>query len=265
MNLRVGLASTEISDFSDRRARKLGGGLAAGCEGIPVLGSRGPEWALYGSQCRAGRYTLYAIADNVLGEFEKTDVNVAAGEKLDLGSLRWKPVRYGRQLWEIGVPDRTAAEFRHGDHYWQWGLYNEYSKDFPNDVHFTIGKSDIHTDWNYAQVPRPDGSGTTWTISYSLPGPVSGKATLRIAFAATSARSVSVSVNGQSAGDTGRLIDTAVIRRDGIRGYWYESDITFDAALMKAGENKLQLTIPAGGVMSGVEYDYLRLELASSP
>ena len=31
---------------------------------------------------------------------------------------------------------------------------------------------------------------------------------------------------------------------------------------MQAGDNVLKLTVPAGGAMSGVEYDYLRLELA---
>ena len=35
----------------------------------------------------------------------------------------------------------------------------------------------------------------------------------------------------------------------------------FDAALLKAGENQMQLTVPAGEVTSGVVYDYLRLEL----
>ena len=35
----------------------------------------------------------------------------------------------------------------------------------------------------------------------------------------------------------------------------------FDAALLKAGKNVLTLTIPPGSVMSGIEYDYLRLEL----
>jgi hypothetical protein len=30
---------------------------------------------------------------------------------------------------------------------------------------------------------------------------------------------------------------------------------------MKQGENTMQLTIPGGGAMSGIEYDYLRLEL----
>jgi hypothetical protein len=71
-----------------------------------------------------------------------------------------------------------------------------------------------------------------------------------------------VSVNDKPAGDSGPLIDTATIRRDGIRGYWYERDVMFDAALMRKGINVLKLTIPPGNPMSGIEYDYLRLELA---
>jgi hypothetical protein len=33
---------------------------------------------------------------------------------------------------------------------------------------------------------------------------------------------------------------------------------------MHAGENKLKLTIPEGGLTSGIMYDYLRLELDES-
>lgn len=220
---------------------------------------------------RPGVYTLYALADNVLGEYAQADVTVAAGKPLDVGQLKWTPVRYGRQLWDIGIPDRSAAEFLHGDHYWQWGLYNLYPKDFPNDVNFVIGKSDFHKDWNYAQVPRAqddtgrgNGPATTWTVTFNLPAVPHGRATLRLALAATSARSIAVMVNGQAAGDTGPLVDNATIRRDGIHGDWKERDIVFDAGLMKADSNVLQLTIPAGGVMSGIEYDYLRLELDDS-
>lgn len=220
---------------------------------------------------RPGTYTLHAFADGVLGEYAKADVTVVAGKMLNLGTLTWTPICYGRQLWEIGVPDRTAREFRHGDHYWQWGLYNQYPKDFPNDVHYVIGHSDSHTDWNYAQVPRAqddtgrgDGPATPWTVTFDLPTAPHGKATLRLAFAGTSARRVTVAVNGQPAGDTGPLPDTATIRRDAIRGLWRERDVAFDASLLKAGTNVLTLTVPAGGVMSGVEYDYLRLELDES-
>ena len=217
---------------------------------------------------RPGPYTLHAIADGVLGEYAKADVTIAAGQILDLGRLTWTPVRHGRQLWDIGVPDRTAKEFLHGGKGRQWGLYLQYPKDFPNDVHYVIGKSDYHKDWNYAQVPRAsdetgsgNGPATTWSVTFGLPAALHGSATLCLALAGSSARHVAVAVNGKPAGETGPLPDTATIRRDALRGYWQERDVTFDAALMKAGTNVLTLTVPAGGVMSGVEYDYLRLEL----
>lgn len=217
---------------------------------------------------RPGAYTLHAIADGVLGEYVKADATVAAGQTLDLGRLTWTPVRHGRQLWDIGVPDRTAQEFLHGDHGRQWGLYLRYPKDFPNDVRYVVGKSDYRKDWNYAQVPRAqdetgggNGPATAWSVAFDLPAAPHGRATLRLALAGSSARHIAAAVNGRPAGDTGPLPDTAAIRRDALRGYWRERDITFDAALMKAGPNVLTLTIPAGGVMSGIEYDYLRLEL----
>jgi rhamnogalacturonan endolyase len=227
---------------------------------------RGDEQGRFSiANVRPGVYTLHAIASGVLGEYSKTDVKIEGGKPLDLGRLDWKPVRFGRQLWEIGIPDRTASEFLHGDHFWQWGLYNEYPKDFPNDVTFIIGKSDFHKDWNYAQCPRADRpQGTSWTVTFDLPDAPHGRATLRLAFAATSARSVNVSVNDKIAGEAASLTDTATIRRDGIRGYWYERDVVFDAALMKSGTNSLKLTIPPGNPMSGIEYDYIRLELDDS-
>ena len=54
------------------------------------------------------------------------------------------------------MPDRSAAEFRHGDHYWQWGLYNLYPQEFPNGVNFVVGKSDWTKDWNYVQPPSEE-------------------------------------------------------------------------------------------------------------
>ena len=211
---------------------------------------------------RPGSYTLHAIADGVLGELSMTNVSIAAGETKKLGRLEWTPQRFGRQLWEIGVANRSAAEFRHGDHYWQWGLYNDYAKEFPDDVHFVIGKSDYHRDWNYAQLPRPDRpGGTVWLVEFNLPEAPKGKAVLRVALAAVSARAIEVSMNDHRAGAVTGLRDTATIRRDGIRGYWSERMVAFDAGLMKSGTNILKLAIPPGSVMNGIEYDYLRLEL----
>ncbi len=226
---------------------------------------------------RPGTYTLHAIADNVLGEFARVDVTISAGTQLDLGVLEWKPVRYGKQIWEIGVPDRTAREFRHGDHFWQWGLYYDYAKEFPSDVNFIIGKSDARKDWNYAQPPRIEPKGeagldpredkitpSTWSITFEMSAaPTKGKATLRLGIAGARVdHGIDVSLNDQEIGNSGPLPDTGVMHRDGIRGTWCERDVIFDASALKPGTNVIKLHVPARSWVNGVLYDYLRLEIA---
>jgi rhamnogalacturonan endolyase len=234
-----------------------------------VRGDAGGRFTI--PKVRPGTYELHAIADGVLGEYAKADITVAPGQKIDLGKLAWKPVRYGRQLWDIGIPNRSGAEFFKGDDYFHWGWYLEYPKLFPNDVDYTIGQSDYRKDWFFEQVPhatredntgRGSGRATTWTIHFNAPQDLRGKAILRLALSGVSARSIAVTVNDQPAGTVTGLVYNATINRDGIQGSWVEKDVTFDAALIKEGANTMKLTIPAGGLTSGIIYDYLRLELA---
>lgn len=105
---------------------------------------------------RPGTYTLHAYADGVLGEFERIDITVEAGKTLDVGKLVWKPVRYGKQVWQIGYPDRSAREFFKGDSAdsWLWGWNLRYALLFPNDVTYTIGKSNPARDWFIEEVPH---------------------------------------------------------------------------------------------------------------
>lgn len=105
---------------------------------------------------RPGRYTLHAFADGVLGEFSQADIVVEPGRTLDLGTLEWKPVRYGKQLWEIGVVDRTGGEFYKGDgdNYWLWGWGLRYPLLFPDDITYTVGRSDYRKDWFFQHVPH---------------------------------------------------------------------------------------------------------------
>ena len=220
---------------------------------------------------RAGNYTLHAIADGVLGEFTLTNVAVAAGQTLDLGKLSWQPVRHGRQLWDIGIPNRNGSEFFKGDDYHHWGWYLEYAKRFTNDVNYVVGRSDFHKDWFFEQVPhnedpentngRGRGRDTTWSITFNLPDAPHGQAMLRLAICGVGTRTLAASVNDQSIGSITNLVYNATINRDGIGGYWSEHDLVFDASLMKAGENVMKLTVPSGTLTSGIMYDYLRLEL----
>jgi len=169
---------------------------------------------------RPGNYVLRAFANGVLGEYAKADITVEPGKSLDLGKRVWQPVRYGKQLWEIGYPDRTGDKFFKGDgaNYWLWGWGLRYGDLFPNDITYTIGKSDYHKDWFFQEVPHsttdawknpnakdplnqpfgwvnnPDGQkdmwpewgqgrATTWTVKFNMPKSPQGKAILRVALA----------------------------------------------------------------------------------
>jgi rhamnogalacturonan endolyase len=230
---------------------------------------------------RPGKYTLYAYAEGILGEFSKADITIEPGGKpVDLGQIAWSPVRRGKQLWEIGIANRTATEFTHGDRYFDADSQLQYPRLFPNDVNFVIGKSDISNDWYYEHIPhnedpnarvvpfsgvRGNGRATPYAITFEMPEASRGRATLRIAFCTAGVPVLDVSVNGKSAGplDLPRTGDSTITRHN-IQGIWFERELAFDAALMKQGTNVLTITVPAGPINSGVIYDYLRLELDES-
>jgi rhamnogalacturonan endolyase len=214
---------------------------------------------------RPGTYTLYTFVDGVMDEFRCDNLTVVKGRSLNIGVLNYTAARHGRQLWQIGTPDRTAKEFRHGDDYREWGLWLKYPEEFPHDVSFTIGKSNERTDWNYAQptvktTRKP--AGTQWNILFNLEAaPKQGRATLRLALAGATNADLVVLVNGKAIGEISTGKDSAMIRA-GIHGQYLERDLPFDAALLKRGSNRVTLDQRArGAAQINVMYDCLRLEL----
>jgi rhamnogalacturonan endolyase len=107
------------------------------------------------------------------------------------------------------------------------------------------------------------GRATIWTIKFKLDHVLSGTAVLRLALAGADGGGLSVGVNGQNVGAI-RPTATNAIRYNTDKGVWQEQDVRFDAAVLKAGDNAITLTVPAGDLQSGVVWDYLRLELAES-
>ena len=256
---------------------------------------------------RPGTYTLRAFANGVLGEYDRTaQVTVEAGKTVDLGKLDWQPVRYGKQIWEIGYPDRTGDKFFKGDadNYWLWGWGLRYGGLFPNDITYTIGKSDYHKDWFFQEVPHStttawlnpaakdpynqrfgwvaiptdtkdpwpqwgQGRATTWTVKFTMPKSSNGAAILRVALAGadggngntpSAPGSLTIGVNGKDVGGI-HPVATNALRYNTDKGVWNQYIVKFDASLMKAGENEMTFTVPAGDVTTGVVWDYVRLEL----
>ena len=101
-----------------------------------------------------GKYSLTAFTDGVLGEFVKADIVVEKGKTLDLGKLEWVPVRKGRQLWDVGIPNRNGNEFAGANKRRDPAISIKYAELFPNDVNYVIGKSDYSKDWFFQQVPH---------------------------------------------------------------------------------------------------------------
>ena len=167
---------------------------------------------------------------------------------------------------------------------------------FPNDITYTIGKSDYHKDWFFEQVPHglsmawqnpaakdPANQRFGWVkagnrrrghVADDWPGPGDdlddqvqhGQGRARQGDPARGAgRRRRPRRSGRGRQRPRRRHDppdaTNALRYNTDTGVWQEYKQPFDAALLKQGENEMQLTVPAGELTSGVVYDYLRLEL----
>ena len=184
----------------------------------------------------------------MLGEFTLTNIMVEARKTLRLPALTWQPLRYGKQLWDIGIPNRTAAEFFKGDEYFHWGWYLEYPKLFPNDVHYVIGKSDFRKDWFFEQVPHNEDPGDTtghepraehtWRSRSTSRETRTGRQRCAWRSAALGRAASPSAVNDHSVGAVTGLIYNATINRDGIGGYWSEHDLAFDAVDNESGPKR---------------------------
>jgi rhamnogalacturonan endolyase len=308
-NLYVGLTHPDFTGLGGAFARRSGNGDLVtwdhDADYYQFWAPGAQDGAFTIPNVRPGTYTLHAFADGVLGELTQTNITVTAGHPLNLGRINWTPIRYGKQIWEIGYPNRTGSKFLKGDgaNYWLWGWPLRYALLFPNDLTYTIGRSDCHKDWFFEEVPHAtnlsfvnpqakdpanqrfgwvkaesqaqypntdqrgpwrvygQGRATTWTINFNMDIASPGKATLRIALAgADGAGGLAIAVNGHNVG-TIYPVATNALRYNTDMGFWREYAQPFDAALLKSGQNQMQLTVPAGDLTTGVVYDYLRLEL----
>jgi len=220
---------------------------------------------------RPGTYTLYAYNDGVVGEFSRQSVTVTAGRTAALGTIAWTVPHAGRTIaWEIGVPDRTAREFRHGNDYFQAYLWDVYPKEFPNPLVYTVGTSNPAKDWNYVQSALPGGGSGDfkswdWQVKFRLGQvPSHGDATLTIAFASAHTPRLFLLINGDPEPLT--RINPPVsggnaLLRQGIHAKYSFVNIAIPVSRLKSGANTFTFRFSGNSQAAHVMYDYLRLEL----
>jgi rhamnogalacturonan endolyase len=221
---------------------------------------------------RPGTYTLYAFTTGAVGEFSQANITVKAAEATPLGDVTWTVPHPGASIaWEIGVPDRTAQEFRHGDDYYQPYMWEKFAAEFSNPLEYTVGVSDWRKDWNYVQCGYL--SGTTWSpwkwrINFTLSNPpASGNATLTIAYASSYYGRTEIYVNDET--KLFKMVIPAIdggnaLIREGIHAKYCVEQIPIPMSLLKKSANTITL-IQGGDRFNRpffhVMYDYLSLEL----
>ena len=222
---------------------------------------------------RSGLYDLYAWKPAVIGTFIQRGVRVAGD--INLGELTWTLPRR-ELLWQIGVPDRSAAEFGFAENFRQWGLWNT----IPNEINFVVGKNkDRDLPFEMAITQNSDLSWRlpVWRIQFERGTARTGKAVLTLAFAESESNllrhgpTVKVSLNGEELVQISDLATDGAAHRSGISGLYQVREIPFDAAKLRDGVNTLTLEMPRqlrplktllGIPAAAVMFDCLRLELA---
>ncbi|XP_051152861.1 uncharacterized protein LOC127266604 [Andrographis paniculata] len=236
---------------------------------------------------RADKYNLYAWVPGIIGDYKNRDILIIQpGNQVQMGNLIHKPPRNGPTLWEIGIPDRSAAEFYipdpdpnlvnklflNKDKYRQYGLWDRYTDNYPKqDLKYKVGESDYRKDWFFAHVNRKIGNGsyipTTWEVSFELKNiATNGSYTLRLALAAATVAHIQVRINNPNVAWphfwTGKIGKDNAISRHGIRGEYWLFNIDICGCRLVNGENKLYLSQVKTDYspFNGVLYDYIRLE-----
>ncbi|KAJ4701494.1 Rhamnogalacturonate lyase family protein [Melia azedarach] len=236
---------------------------------------------------RIGSYNLYAWVPDFIGDYQyEVVINVSAGSATKIGNIIYNPPRDGPTLWEIGIPDRSAAEFyvpepnpkyinklylNTTERFRQYGLWDRYAELHPNgDLVYTLGVSDYRKDWYFAQNIRKKDintyEGTTWQIKFRLDNVVNNATyKLRLALATAQAAELQVRVNSPAVPrplfSSGLIGKENTIARHGIHGLYWLFNVDVPSSVLKKGDNIIFLTQPRKlDAFVGLMYDYIRLE-----
>lgn len=235
---------------------------------------------------KAGTYRLTVYADGVFGDYIQ-DAIVITAQTTTTHTATWKEDSAGTEIWRLGVPDKSSGEFRHGNardstrpraprEYWvYWGAY-DFPSDFPNGVEFTIGASDVATDFNtvhwgvFGPTHQRPGAYTAkmnnWTINFDLTaGELRSAATATLTIQLAGAKTamgntdvysgaepysnlvLSAVVNDRSPGlrfEIPYYQSSSCIVRSAVSCYQLAKKLVFPVGWLRVGRNKLVLSLP---------------------
>jgi hypothetical protein len=220
---------------------------------------------------RSGMYDLHAFVNGATGEYTMQNITIEAGKIKNIGTLtRHIPRTNGKLVWEIGVPNRTAREFRFGDEYFNAFMWEKYSAELPGIIEYDADKGNWKDNLNSAHssyyVAKVDSFvAWPWNINFKLKSlPDTGTAVLNFAFASLHGASLLVTVNENTPhtfSKTENYGGPNTLVRQGIHGK-YSMHMRIPVSELKKGSNTITLLMGRyGGRVNHIMYDYISLEV----
>lgn len=223
-------------------------------------------------------YQLYVYSagetpgTGAVGEFRLGHQTFTPGENKNLGSIPLTVDHPGGSLvWEIGIPDRSAAEFRHGDEYAKPALWLQYGSEYSNPHQYDVAAGNWATNFNFSHTVDYVGTAPwKWNLNFPLTEVIPGTYWLTIAYA--SADSIQIlRVNDNSAFATftppnARPGASSFMRQSVQTKYTYVR-VPIPASRLRVGANTISLDheVHTNHTTAGFMYDYLSLEAPDPP
>jgi rhamnogalacturonan endolyase len=229
----------------------------------------------------SGIYRLTVYAEGVFGWFIQDDVVVSDSTGGKNYSYKWTEEKAGTEVWRIGIPDKSAGEFKHGkkpyanktlepEEYRQYWAVWDFPTDFPNGVNYKVGESNYAEDFNYIHWSVISNVGNffrnesyhenvnNWTIVFDLDNHQihnTKTATLTVAVAGAKTGSGTDWVNlPYTLNVNGEDVETFIVpwfrsTSCGVRGAVscnnFDHKFVFPTEKLKNGENSFILSLPA--------------------
>lgn len=228
---------------------------------------------------RPGLYDLHAWVAGRTGQFVRRHVRITAGGTTELGTVAWPRPAGRKLLWQIGVADRSAAEFAFGDDFRRWGLWDTIAAAHPDGVRYVVGEHGCREfPFEMAVTQKNDMSWRVpvWRIEFPGLEAAAGRGLLTLGLAAFESiqpqhgAQLRVDLNDTEIAAIRNLEQAGAAHRSGIHAAYQEREVRFDASLLRQGRNVLTLELPAPARSAGkrlgypaaaVLWDCLRLEL----
>lgn len=213
-----------------------------------------------------GNYAMYVWKQGLWQSARMDGIRVSGGG-VTIPPVVLPGENEGTVLWQIGMPDRSGAEFFRGAERLFFGRHFSYREDFPNGLEFVAGNDDPAKAWNWAMLPVPQVNGeflpSRWRVGFEGPEKPVRKGVLTVALATSSGKRsqpLSLLLNGHHIGDIPLRADTALwfgSTRGAVRSYRFE----FEGSLIHAGKNSLEIVNDNSWVFAGVVWDAIKLEI----